>query len=164
DYKGEGDSSPIGKQILTGAKSMACEVTAIFADLPTNTHMKVDVIQSLQSLDYSSDNCWACYGLKTYFKLNDASSISAVEKKLDFYIKQKVLPTIEKDLNVPHDQFVKSGDRVFFFVQPLKSIHVNSHHSGEFEPNGDVRYVYLFGLVACFIVLLACINFITLTT
>jgi putative ABC transport system permease protein len=163
-YKGEGDSSPIGKQILTGAKNLACEVTAIFADMPTNTHMKADVIQSLQSLDYSSDNCWACYGMKTYFKLRDPSSLSAVQKKLDFYITQKVLPTIEKDLNVPHDQFEKSGDRVFFFVQPLKSIHLTSHHDGEFEPNGDIRYVYLFGLVACFIVLLACINFINLTT
>ena len=163
-YKGEGDSSPIGRQILTGAKGTACEVTAVFADIPTNTHMKADVIQSLESLDYSRDICWACYGVKTYFKLNDPSSLQAVEKKLDSYIKKKVLPTIEKDLNVPHDQFVKSGDRVFFFVQPLKSIHLTSHHSGEFEPNGDIRHVYLFGLVACFIVLLACVNFINLTT
>jgi len=163
-YRGTGDASPIGKQLLVGPKGIVSEVTAVFADLPPNTHMKADFILSLQSWEYSNSDCWACYGIKTYFKLKSASALPAVEQKLSQYVKEKVLPRIELDLNVPHDQFAKSGDRVFFFVQPLLSIHLNSHNTDEFEPNGDIRYVYLFGIIAVFIILLACVNFINLTT
>ncbi len=163
-YKGAGDTSPLGQQLMIGPKGVATEVTAVFADMPSNTHMKADMIQSMESWEYGTDDCWACYGLKTYFKLNDASTLPAVERKLDYYVKEKVLPRIEQYLNVPHDQFTKSGNRVFFFVQPLLSIHLNSHHNGEFEPNGDVQYVYLFGITAILIIILACVNFINLTT
>ncbi len=56
------------------------------------------------------------------------------------------------------------GDRVSFFVQPLTSIHLESHFDRELEPNGDMRYVQLFGVIALFIVLIACINFMNLAT
>ena len=163
DYKGKGDRSPLGKSFdLDNGKRIA-EVTGILEDVPHNTHLKFDMILSTDSWDYAvSDDCWACYNLKTYFKINETTSLPAVEKKLNAFVEEKVLPRIEKDLSVK--KLTERGDAVSFLIQPLTSIHLESHCEGEFEPNGDIRYVSLFGAVAIFIILIACINFMNLAT
>src|SRR5260221_722063 len=164
-YKGKGDVSPIGRLIEVGTNRNASEVTGIIADAPHNTHLKFDMILSMDSWGYAvDDDCWACYGLHTYFKITKTSSLPTIEKKLSDFVATHVLPRIEKDLHVTAKQLQERGDRVNFFVQPLTSIHLHSHFTAEFEPNGDIRYVNLFGAIALFIILIACINFMNLST
>jgi putative ABC transport system permease protein len=165
DYKGMGDTSPIGKSFDLDNGKRTAEVTAIIEDLPGNTHMKFDLLLSMDSWDFAVHNdCWACYSLHTYFKVKDASSIPSVEKKLSYFVDERILPRIEKDLRVSIKQLHERGDKVSFFVQPLTSIHLESHFDSEYEPNGDVRYVYVMSIVGIFIILIACINFINLAT
>ncbi|HMJ67922.1 MAG TPA: ABC transporter permease [Cyclobacteriaceae bacterium] len=164
DYDGTNGSSPVGKQLIVGRRAEVFEVTAIANDPPENTHMKFAVIISLESLAFSKGDCWGCYGLKTYFKTVNESGIAEVEEKLEDFAQHRIIPGIEKSLNISHDQFVKSGDIVKFFVQPLLSIHLQSSLDNEFEPNGDLRYVYIFGAVGLFVVIIACINFMNLST
>jgi len=162
-YDGHGDS-PVGKQLMVGRDANLTEVTGIFEDVPETTHMKFDMILSMESLPFAHNTCWGCYGVKTYFKTWQRKGTAAIEKKLDEFAQKKIIPSIEKDLGISHDQFVKSGDRVSFFIQPLLSIHLESHISNEFEANGDMRYVYIFGVIAIFLIIIACINFMNLTT
>jgi putative ABC transport system permease protein len=164
DYDGKNGTSPVGKQILVGRKYAPFEVTGIMNDVPENTHMKFDMVASLESHPISKGDCWGCYGVKTYFKTTSDEGIAGIEEKLEDFAQHRIIPTIEKDLNISHEQFVKSGDIVRFFVQPLLSIHLESDIEGEFEPNGDIRYVYIFGAVGIFIVIIACINFMNLAT
>ncbi len=164
NYGVKGVASPVGKQLRVGDRAVLSEVTGIFADFPENTHMKMDMILSAQSNEYSKNDCWACYGFKTYFKTVKLTGTEAIEKKLEEFAQRRIIPRIEKDLGVSHEEFVKSGDRVSFFVQPLLSIHLESNIEGEFEPNGDILYVYTFGIVAVFLILIACINFMNLAT
>ena len=165
DYAGKGDTSPLGKLIDFGNGTDAIEVTGIIQDPPHNTHMKFGMILSLDSWDpVARDDCWACYGVHTYFKVNNASSLPAVEKKLHSFVEKNVFPRIERDLHVSVQQMKTRGDRVKFFIQPITSIHLQSHFDGEFEPNGDLRYVKLFGAIALFIILIACVNFMNLST
>lgn len=164
DYDGKDDPSPVGKQLLVGRDAKPMVVTGIMADVPTNTHMKFDMIRSMESVSYSRNDCWGCYGAKTYFKTIGNTSTAAIERKLEEFAQQRIIPGIEKDLNISHEQFVKSGDIVRFFVQPLLSIHLESAIQGEFEANGDLRYVYIFGAVGIFLVIIACINFMNLST
>lgn len=163
DYPGKGES-PVGKQLLIGNDAKPAQISGIMADVPENTHMKFDMIMSFESLRYASNQCWGCYGTKTYFKTTGVNGTAAIENKLEEFAQQKIIPSIEKDLNISHEQFVKSGDIVRFFVQPLLSIHLESAIEGEFEPNGDLRYVYIFGAVGLFLVIIACINFMNLST
>ncbi len=165
NYSGKGDSSPIGKLIAFESGSDVAEVTGIIQNPPHNTHMKFSMILSLDSWSsVAKDDCWACYGVHTYFKINNAGSLAAVEGKLGTFIEKKVLPRIERDLHVSKQEIKERGDQVQFFVQPITSIHLESHFDGEFEPNGDLRYVQLLGAIAIFIILIACINFMNLTT
>ncbi len=164
DYKGKGDPSPLGRQLIVGRNKELTEITGIFADLPATAHMKFDMVMSLESLPIASDDCWACYGVKTYFKIDENAGTIAIEKKLAEFSEKKIIPRIENDLKISHSEFVKSGDFVRFFIQPLLSIHLESSLDSEFEPNGDIRYVYILAVVGIFLILIACINFINLST
>lgn len=162
-YNGQGES-PVGKQLLVGGSAKLTEVTGIFQDVPENTHMKFDMILSMESSSFASNACWGCYGTKTYFKTLHQKGTEEIEKKLEEFAQKRIIPTIEADLGISHDQFMKSGDNVSFFIQPLLSIHLESNISSEFEANGDIRYVYIFGITAVFLIIIACINFMNLTT
>ena len=163
-YDGHSGQSPIGKQIIVNRANRVAEVTGIFADQASNTHMKYNMIESMESFPFNKNDCWGCYNAKTYFKIIKGQDVASVENKLQEFAEQRIIPGIEKDLNITHDQFQKSGDLVKFFLQPLLSIHLHSNIDGEFEPNGDIRYVYILGIAAIFLVIIACINFMNLST
>jgi putative ABC transport system permease protein len=163
-YDGHSGQSPVGKQMLVNAENTAVEITGIFPDLPQNTHMKFDMVMSFESFPSNKGTCWGCYGPKTYFKTVGRNDVSSIEKKLSEFAEERIIPGIEKDLNITHEQFQASGDFIRFFVQPLLSIHLHSNIDGEFEPNGDIRYVYILGVAAIFLVIIACINFMNLST
>ena len=62
------------------------------------------------------------------------------------------------------DQFIAAGNNYGYVLQPLTSIHLNSHLDYEIEPNSNITYVYIFSAIAIAILLIACINFINLAT
>ena len=62
------------------------------------------------------------------------------------------------------DDWEKQGERVYFFLTRITHIHLDSHAITEFEQNGDRSYIYMLLCIACFILILACLNFINLTT
>ncbi|MBT1684979.1 ABC transporter permease [Dawidia soli] len=162
-YKGSGES-PVGKQLIVGRDAKLTEVTGIFEDVPAATHMKYDMVLSMESIPFATNECWGCYGAKTYFKTYHQKGTEEIDRKLDVFAQQRIVPGIEKDLGISHDQFVRSGDHVSFFIQPLLSIHLQSNLTNEFEANGDIRYVYIFGITAIFLTVIACINFMNLAT
>ena len=63
-----------------------------------------------------------------------------------------------------HEELTIKGMRLKYSLQPLRDIHLRSNLLMEFEPNGDIRYVYIFSAIALFILLIACINFMNLST
>jgi putative ABC transport system permease protein len=62
------------------------------------------------------------------------------------------------------EKFLANGNKWEISLTPLKEIHLYSDRKGEFEPNGSITYVYLFGIIAAFILVIACINFMNLST
>lgn len=164
NYDGKNGESPVGKQMIVNRDNKVVEVTGIFPDVPTTTHMKFNVVMSIESFDYHKSDCWSCYGFKTYFKVIPGANMAIVNNKLEEFAQTKIIPQIEADLNINHEEFQKSGDLVAFFTQPLLSIHLDSNLDSEFEPNGDIRYIYILGVVAVFLVIIACINFVNLST
>ncbi|MEJ0057932.1 MAG: hypothetical protein WDN75_21170 [Bacteroidota bacterium] len=70
---------------------------------------------------------------------------------------------IQKYLNMSMQQFREQGSMIGFSITPLPDIHLSSGTDGEIEPGGSIQYLYLFGAIAFFIILLACINFMNLS-
>ncbi len=73
-------------------------------------------------------------------------------------------PQIQQAMGMSLEQFRTKGNQLGFFLQPLTDIHLHSNSSNELEAGGDMRYIYIFGAIAIFMLLIACINFINLST
>lgn len=164
-YKGAGDLSPIGKTMVVGSEgNIMAEVTGIAADPPQNSHIAFDFVMSLQTSGYINNPIWLNSEVYTYFKTYPETDLAVVQKTLTGFVEKYCARELEQFLNVSLDQFNKQGGHIKFIAVPMTSIHLHSQLNDELEPNGNIQYVYLFSIIAGFIVVLACINFMNLST
>jgi len=141
-----GEQDPVGK-ILSLKPGEDMRVSAVIKDIPANSHFHVDFLVSWRLLPPSLDNNWDGYNYYTYMKLKEGSNAMAVARKI-----QNVYERRQKD---------RFSD---FYIQRLTDIHLTSHLKWELEPNGDQLYVYIFTIIGIFILLIAAINYINLST
>jgi len=165
DYKGAGDTSPLGK-IFTGGGSgeTTFEVSGIAENPPTQSHIQFDFVLSMDSWPDARNGIWINTGCITYFKIKPGMQVEAINTKLDYFVEKYMGGDIEKYLGLTMDQFRAQGNTVGFMTQAMADVHLHSTLSDDLSPNGSIQYVYLFGATAIFIVLLACINFMNLST
>ncbi|MBA4056436.1 MAG: hypothetical protein C0490_17100, partial [Marivirga sp.] len=159
-----GEEDPMGKIILIGEDKTATEIAGIAKDIPSNSHIQFDMVLSAESWSYMKIDQWSNTFLYTYVKTNSFADAPVVKKKLDVLTEKKMGPELEKIIGITMDQFKAKGDYFDFFLQPMLDIHLRSDLSSEITPNGSIQYVYIFGVVALFILLIACINFMNLST
>jgi putative ABC transport system permease protein len=159
-----GNTNPIGKIMLRGAEKTATQVTGVVKDAPYNSHIPFDIILSGESWDYMKDDHWVSNNLYTYFKLQPNGSISKVKAQLDDMGQKNMGAQLEQLIGMSFEEFKKQGSHVGLFLQPMLDIHLKSNVREELLPNGNIQYIYIFGAVAAFIILIACINFMNLST
>ncbi|MEQ9440440.1 MAG: ABC transporter permease [Cyclobacteriaceae bacterium] len=146
-------TSGLGETLLIGKEPYT--VTGIAENPPTNSHFHFDFLIPFQyePLEYRS---WAeVDGTKTYLLLRQPTDPTGLSEKLFSLFKQH---------DAQYKYLEEMEVQAAFPVQPLLDIHLQSHLMDEFEPNGNLAYVYTFIAIALFIILLACINFINLAT
>ena len=159
-----GDENPIGKIMLRGSEKTACEVSGIVQDPPHNSHIPFDMILSGESWEYMKNVQWTSNNLHTYIKLHPTADIQKVKAKLDLMVEKNMGSELEKYLGFTFKQFKEQGNNVGLFLQPFLDIHLKSNLAEEISPNGNMQYLYIFGAIAMFIILIACINFMNLST
>lgn len=164
-YKGTGDQSPIGKTLVIGSPgNITAEVSGIAENPPHNSHMQYDFLMSMETSGYMDNPVWLNSEVYTYFKVFPGTDVATVQQTLNSFVEKYCARELQEYLNVSLDQFTKQGGHVGFIAVPMLDIHLHSQLNDELEPNGNIQYVYLFGIIAAFIVLLACINFMNLST
>ncbi|HYG01677.1 MAG TPA: ABC transporter permease [Chryseosolibacter sp.] len=142
-----GKEDPIGKTMRMNNRDDVT-VTAIIEDVPAQSHLHYDFLLSYRRLNYAAANTnWNSYNYYTYVKVTPATNIADFEKKIQ----------------AVHDKNIDQSYSAFY-VQPLLDIHLNSRLKWELEPNGDRMYVYIFMIIGVFILLIAGINYINLST
>ena len=145
-----GADDPLGKTVLVNNDD-PFTVTGVFEDLPANTHLPIDVLGSMATLEsWFGTLGWRSPNYATYIRLTEGASAPAVESKL-------------RDFMVRHRGEEIAG-RSVLSLQRLTDIHLHSHLVGELDANGDIRYIWLFGGIGLFVLLIACINFMNLST
>ena len=165
NYKGAGDLTPIGKYISIGSRGETkAEVTGIVADSPHNSHIQFDFILSIVSWEQMNYAIWLNSNVVTYFKIHPDANIQSVNDRYPYFIETYCAKEIQQFFNMDLEKFTTVGGNLGFESQALSDIHLRSQLTEELEPNGNIRYLYLFGLIAGFIILLACINFMNLST
>lgn len=145
-----GSTDPIGKTLTAGTETY--EVTGVIKDLPSHSHFRFEAVASRNNLPKQFGS-WGNFGVFTYLLLPENSDVKSLETKLqgmyDAYMK-----TIFGALNI----------KIEYILEPIKKIHLYSTNSGEPEPTGSITYVYIFSIVAIFLVLIAAMNYMNLST
>ena len=131
-------------------------VTAVIANVPTNSHLQFDFVQPLSFFARSNDdfkkNIWDNFNYYTYIRLNDKAdlsdaSIADLEKKMQAIYKK-------------NESVLKVG----FVLQPVTKVHLYSNFLADIPGHGNAQNVYIFMIVAVFILVVACLNFMNLAT
>ncbi|WP_276373504.1 ABC transporter permease [Chryseolinea sp. H1M3-3] len=163
NYKGKGDRSPLGKTLIL-AQGYTAKVTGIAEDPPLNSHFHFTLLLSLSSYTSAEPGDYMTRRVFTYFKIKPGETTENVFVKFNKIIEYKIGAELEQVHHTTLADFKAAGNDVAFFSQPLLDIHLRSQLNDEIEPNSDVQYLYTFGIIALFITLLACINFMNLST
>lgn len=159
-----GNENPVGKVMLRGSDKTASEVTGVVQDPPHNSHIRFDIILSGETWDYMRNNQWTSNNLYTYIKLQPTGNTGKIKEHLDRMIEAYMGPELERFLGFGLKQFREQGNSVGLFTQPLLDIHLKSNLQEEITPNGNIQYLYIFAAIAIFIIFIACINFMNLST
>ena len=162
-HKYFGDENPIGKILNTG-KQDNFVVTGVIKNIPQNSHLHPDFMVSLTTLQDSRNPTWLSNNYYTYLLLREGVDFVEFQKKLDEEVIKYGSPQLKAIIGISLEQLRAAGNRYGYVLQPLTSIHLNSHLDYEVEANGDIVYVYMFSAIAIAIMLIACINFINLAT
>ena len=142
----------IGRTVIVN-NTESFTVTGIFEDLPHNTHLPIDVLGSLSTMEnwFGKElTFWGSPNYFTYVRLNDAKSAEPLAGKLSDFLSR------HRD-----EEWVRLNK---LHLQPITDIHLRSEQISNISTGGDIRYVYLLSIIGFFILTIACINYVSLTT
>lgn len=150
-----GEENPIGKTLTfhrgeRGPKEIV--VTAVFDDVPANSHFHSDFIVSFGTLGFNLDQDWDWGNFYTYVQLRPGVDRTIVESKTRDLLKKRLGQYITESQ--------AQGYHIEFLLQPIQSIHLQSKLWGELEANGDARTITFLTIIAIFILVIAWINYI----
>jgi len=145
-------TSVVGKS-LQNSKGDVYKITGVIRDVPKNSHLIFNVLISESTLPKNYRENWGSFNMFTYVLLRPNINAAAFEKKL--------LPMYDKYMA---SIFAQYKIKVRYGVQPITAIHLYSDMQGEPEELGSISYIYIFASVALFMLLIACINYMNLTT
>ncbi|WP_436517145.1 ABC transporter permease [Ekhidna sp. To15] len=158
-----GEDDPLG-EIVVMDNDEDWEITGIYQDMPSNSHFKYDIMLSMESREEAKQTFWMSFNFNTYLKLQEGSDPKALEAKFPDLIQKYIGPEIQQFMGASMEEFYEAGNSAGFYLFPLAHIHLQSDKLGELEANGDYKYVMIFTAIALFILILACINFMNLST
>jgi putative ABC transport system permease protein len=164
-----GNESPVGK-LLPTESGQNFKVTALVKDFSRKSHFRCDYLESLST--YKVNEYWMEQLFSTYLVLQPGTDVADFEDKLKKVVLDNVGPEIQRILGVRLDQFVANGGAYSFHLQPFSSIYLYSQHDYGINLNNewgdtrtsDIKYTYMFSAIAMFILILAVINFMNLST
>lgn len=154
---------PMGKTLELEDGSLYI-VRGVTQGWPEPSHFHFDFLASFSSLPKSRDQDFYDTAVFTYILLQDRSSVERLESKLAEFSGKYMAPVVEKIMAVPYKDFLEAGNFIGFMVQSLLDIHLHSDWGNELEPQGNFNTVIIFSAIAVLILVVACINFINLTT
>ena len=160
-----GTTEVVGRSLeLRREQAPLYKITAVIEDMPRNSHFRYDVLLSMHTAPYTFGQ-YLSHNFHTYLLLQADADPRLLEARFPEYIDKYVLPQARQFMDIKTmDDFEKSGNKLRYSLMPLTDIHLSSVRFPELGVNGRKEYVWIFSAVAVFILLLACINFMNLST
>jgi putative ABC transport system permease protein len=150
-----GNADPVGQTVLLTGEGFTAKITGIMKDIPENSTIKADMLVSMSTLtrklNPGLDDQWGNYGNSTYVLLKPGTHPADLQAQLPAFLERRNGTEMKKINMYPT-----------LFLEPLKDVYLRSTRNG--NNTGNINNVYIFSWVAVFILLIACFNFVNLTT
>jgi putative ABC transport system permease protein len=159
------NANPLGKVIyLNGNDSIPFKITGVMKDFPSNSHLDYKFLITLKGVEFGKgeQTRWLQSNYIVYLKMKERVDPVVFEKRAGNTLMSKYMIPALKDAGFPGADSI--GKKISFAMQPLRDIQLYSSNFGERKGRGDIRFIWLFGAVAIFILVIACINFVNLST
>jgi len=158
-----GDTDPMG-QALRVKDGEPVYVMGVMADVPTNSHLQFDLFASMATLPDAQSTSWMESEYYTYLVLREGYDYKLLEAKLPETFEKHISPQFLQAFGMSYTEYRKAGNAIGLYLQPLTDIHLRSDFAYDLGTPSDIRYVYIFGAIAVFMLLIASINFMNLST
>jgi putative ABC transport system permease protein len=160
-----GNQDAMGKVIsFKDGEFPPCKVTGIIDQVPPNSHFHFDLFVSMSGYPEAGEPSWMRSNFYTYLVLQKGYEYKKLEAKLPELVDKYIGPQMQPAMGMTLAQFREKGNTLSFHLQPLTDIHLHSDFANDLSQPGDIRYVYIFSAIALFMLLIACINFMNLST
>jgi putative ABC transport system permease protein len=159
-----GNEDPVGRVLEVFRDSVDYIITGVMQDIPGNSHFQGDFVVDFQSHHRVEETQWTGCNIHAYLQVREGTRLDELEPKMDAITREHVGPELHQALGVSFEDWERAGNYFRFRAQPLKDIHLNPDIQDDMQPSSDKKYIYIFSLVAIFIVSMACINFLNLST
>lgn len=163
-----GTENPVGQTLEFNNKDNFYEVTGVMEAFPENSHFFCDFLLSMSNIPASRSDNWLTNSIYSYLLLAEGADYRQVERQMNQVMMKAIRPQLKETLDVTPEEWVEGGNAFGIYLQPLTNIHLNPDiEYGEekcFRPVNDRTYIYIFALIAFFILVIASINFMNLST
>ncbi len=140
------------------------KVTGVIEDIPSNSHFRFGLLASMESVEDAKQQNWMNSGYFTYIVLKNKNGLEKLGAKIPGLVDKYIGPQMKDGTGQTLAEFRKGGSNLTFHLQRLTDIHLYSDFQYDLSAPGDIRYVYIFSVIALFMLLIACINFMNLST
>lgn len=158
-------SNIVGKTLLIN-DTVNYKITAVIKNIPAQSHFNFDFFVPMIEDGGMKDNYnnWFSENWNTYVLLKKNADVKQAEAQLNPMMEKYTGPELKSMVNQTLDEFKKSGGYIRASFTPLTDIHLHSNKTGELDANGNAQFVYIFSVIALLILLIACVNFMNLST
>ncbi len=158
------NENPVGKtMILNDDKNKIYRIDGVMQDFPKNSHIQYDYFLTLTGHSFfnGEQNYWGANNYFTYVRLKPGANAELFRSKLNRILEKYYMTAAKQSGDKGWMESIKKAKIV---AQPIADIHLRSYNISDGLGKSDIRFVWLFGAIACFILIIACINFINLST
>lgn len=155
---------PVGSLLTFRDPGTSYLVTGVIRDLPATSHFRFGLFASMSGLPEARDPSWMRSEFFTYLVLPEGYDYRVLESKLKATVDKYIGPQMQHAMGISLAEFRKTGNDIGLYLQPLTDIHLHSDFAHDLSPGGDILYIYIFSAIAIFMLLIACINFMNLST
>ena len=159
-----GNADPIGKVLVNKDYNTSYLITGVLGEIPENSHFHFELFVSMAGNQDAKEDSWLTSGFYTYLVLPKGYDYKKLESKLSQTVDKYMSPQLKKAMGLTLTEYRKKGDDLGLYLQPLTDIHLRSNLTSEIEASGDIKYVYIFSVISVFMLIIACINFMNLST
>ncbi|MEP7319308.1 MAG: ABC transporter permease [Panacibacter sp.] len=160
-----GSEDPMGKVIaFKDGNNAACKVTGVIDKVPVNSNFHFELFASMSGLPESKEDSWMTSNFFTYLVLAKGYDYKKLEAKMPQVVEKYMGPQMFKTMGMSLAEFRKNGNDISFHLEPIIDIHLDPEYPQTLSQAANINNVYIFAAIAVFMLLIACINFMNLST